>query len=217
VGELSASAQVKLLRVLQEKQFHPLGSTRVVKVDVRIIAATNRNLEQDIATGRFRADLFYRLNVFPLHLPLLRDRGSDILLLADNFILKYATEMGKQVTKISPAVSDVLLSYPWPGNVRELENCMERAVLLAGGDTIETAHLPPTLQARAKDGEHRERGQGKWGSSRESQERALIMGALKETGGNQTRAAKILGTTKRVIQYRIRKFGIDTRQFRPKK
>jgi Nif-specific regulatory protein len=217
VGELSASAQVKLLRVLQEKQFQPLGSTRVVKVDVRIIAATNRNLEQDIATGRFRADLFYRLNVFPLHLPLLRDRGSDILLLADNFILKYATEMGKQVTKISPAVSDVLLSYPWPGNVRELENCMERAVLLAGGDTIETAHLPPTLQARAKDGEHRERGQGKWGSARESQERALIMGALKETGGNQTRAAKILGTTKRVIQYRIRKFGIDTRQFRPKK
>lgn len=217
VGELSASAQAKLLRVLQEKQFQPLGSTRVVKVDVRIIAATNRNLEQDISTGRFRADLFYRLNVFPLHLPPLRDRGSDILILADHFVLKYATEMGKRVSKISPAVSDVLLAYSWPGNVRELENCMERAVLLAGGEAIEPTHLPPALQSRVRDTERREQGQGKWGSVRESQERALIMGALKETGGNQTRAAKILGTTKRIIQYRIQKLGIDTRQFRSKK
>jgi Nif-specific regulatory protein len=184
---------------------------------VRVIAATNRNLEQDIATGRFRPDLFYRLNVFPLHLPPLRDRGSDILLLADHFLVKYAAEMGKQVSKISPAVSDVLLSYPWPGNVRELENCMERAVLLAGGERIETVHLPPSLQARVKDGQHSEQVQGKWGTVRETQERALIIGALRETGGNQTRAAKILGTTKRIIQYRIQKLGIDTRPFRLRK
>jgi Nif-specific regulatory protein len=217
VGELSASAQAKLLRVLQEKQFQPLGSTRVVKVDVRIIAATNRNLEQDIATGRFRADLFYRLNVFPLHVPPLRDRGSDILLLAEHFLQKYGVEMGKPARKLSPAVCDALLAYAWPGNVRELENSMERAVLLAGGDTVETAHLPPALQAKARVSDRAEAGVGKWGSVRENQERALIIGALKETGGNQTRAAKILGTTKRIIQYRIQKLGIDARQFRARK
>ena len=215
VGELSAAAQVKLLRVLQEKQFQPLGSTRVVKVDVRIIAATNRVLEQDLATGRFRADLFYRLNVFPIYLPPLRDRGSDILLLADHFVLKYAREMGKPVMKISPAVSDILLAYHWPGNVRELENCMERAVLLATKDTIETIHLPPSLQTLARTDERKE--QGKLNTVVEAQERVLILGALKETGGNQTRAAKLLGTTKRIIQYRIQKLGIDARQFRSKK
>ncbi|MHB8770100.1 MAG: sigma-54-dependent Fis family transcriptional regulator [Syntrophales bacterium] len=215
VGELSAAAQAKLLRVLQEKQFQPLGSARVVKVDVRVIAATNRILEQDLATGRFRADLFYRLNVFPIYLPPLRDRGSDILLLADHFVLKYAREMAKPPLKISPAVSDILLAYHWPGNVRELENCMERAVLLAGQDTIETAHLPPSLQALARVDERKE--QGKLNTVVEAQERALILGALKETGGNQTRAAKLLGTTKRIIQYRIQKLGIDPRQFRSKR
>jgi Nif-specific regulatory protein len=215
VGELSAAAQVKLLRVLQEKQFQPLGSSRVVRVDVRIIAATNRVLEQDLATGRFRADLFYRLNVFPLYLPPLRDRGSDIILLADHFVLKYSQEMGRAVRKISPAVSDILLAYHWPGNVRELENCMERAVLLATGDTIETVHLPPSLQALTRRDERK--GQGKLNTVVEAQERELILGALRETDGNQTRAAKLLGTTKRIIQYRIRKLGIDARQFRLKK
>jgi Nif-specific regulatory protein len=212
VGELSAAAQVKLLRVLQEKQFQPLGSARVVRVDVRIIAATNRPLEQDLATGRFRADLFYRLNVFPIYLPPLRDRGSDILLLADHFVLKFARETGKPVKKIAPAVSDILLAYHWPGSVRELENCIERAVLLVGGDTIETAHLPPSLQALA--GHEERRAHGKLNTVVKAQERALIIEALKETGGNQTRAAKLLGTTKRIIQYRIRKLGIDARQFR---
>ena len=215
VGELSAAAQVKFLRVLQEKQFQPLGSARVVKIDVRVIVATNRVLEQDLATGRFRADLFYRLNVFPIYLPPLRDRGSDILLLADHFVLKYAREMGKPPLKISPAVSDILLAYHWPGNVRELENCMERAVLLAPQDTIETPHLPPSLQTLARTDERKE--QGKLNTVVEAQERALILGALKETGGNQTRAAKLLGTTKRIIQYRIQKLGIDARQFRSKK
>jgi Nif-specific regulatory protein len=215
VGELSAAAQVKLLRVLQEKQFQPLGSTRVVRVDVRIIAATNRILEQDLATGRFRPDLFYRLNVFPLFLPPLRDRGSDILLLADHFVLKYGKEMGKQVRKISPAVSDILLAYHWPGNVRELENCMERAVVLAERDTIETVHLPPSLQTLARVDERK--GQGKLNTVVEAQERELILGALRESAGNQTRAAKLLGTTKRIIQYRIRKLGIDASKFRPKK
>ena len=215
VGELSAAAQAKLLRVLQEKQFQPLGSSRTVRVDVRIITATNRNLEQDLAIGRFRSDLFYRLNVFPIILPPLRDRGGDILLLADHFIMKYAREMAKPVKKLSPAVSDVLLSYPWPGNVRELENCIERAVLLAPGDTIELIHLPPSLQSRGQAGGLKQ--QGKLNTAVEAQQRALIIGALKETGGNQSRAAKLLGTTKRIIQYRIQKLGIDPRQFRENK
>ncbi|MDD5100049.1 MAG: sigma 54-interacting transcriptional regulator [Syntrophales bacterium] len=212
VGELSAAAQVKLLRVLQEKQFQPLGSARVVRVDVRIVAATNRNLEQDLASGRFRADLFYRLNVFPLCLPPLRERGSDIILLADHFVLKYTRGMGKPVKKISPAVSDILLAYHWPGNVRELENCIERAILLAPGDTIEPMHLPPSLQLRLKNSETKERG--RLNAVVEAQERELITNALRETRGNQTRAAKLLGTTKRIVQYRIRKMGIDPRPFR---
>ncbi len=194
VGELSAAAQVKLLRVLQERQFQPLGSSRVVRVDVRIIAATNRLLEQDLATGRFRADLFYRLNVFPLYLPPLRERGSDIILLADHFVLKYTKEKGKPVKKISPAVSDILLAYHWPGNVRELENCIERAILLTPGDTIEPVHLPPSLQLRLKGVERKE--QGRLNAVVEAQERELITNALRETRGNQTRAAKLLGTTK---------------------
>jgi Nif-specific regulatory protein len=215
VGELSAAAQSKLLRVLQEKQFQPLGSSRTVRVDVRIITATNRNLEQDLSIGRFRSDLFYRLNVFPIILPPLRDRAGDILLLADHFIMKYAREMAKPVKKLAPAVSDVLLSYPWPGNVRELENCIERAILLTTGNTIELIHLPPSLQSRGRAGEMKD--QGKLNTLVEAQERALIIGALKETGGNQTRAAKFLGTTKRIVQYRIQKLGIDPRQFRENK
>ncbi len=213
-GELSASAQAKLLRVLQEKQFQPLGSSRVVRVDVRIIAATNRNLEQDLSSGRFRADLFYRLNVFPLYLPPLRERGSDILLLADHFVLKYTREMGKPLKKISPAVSDILLAYHWPGNVRELENCFERAILLAPGETIEPVHLPPSLPLQIKSVERKE--QGRLNAVVEAQERELITNALRETRGNQTKAAKLLGTTKRIIQYRIQKMGIDPRPYRKK-
>ncbi|MBN2198706.1 MAG: sigma 54-interacting transcriptional regulator [Candidatus Aminicenantes bacterium] len=214
VGELSAAAQAKLLRVLQEKQFQPLGSSRTVRVDVRVIAATNRNLEQDLSSGRFRADLFYRLNVFPLFLPPLRERGTDIILLADHFVQKYTREMGKPAKRISPAVSAILMAYPWPGNVRELENCIERAILLTPGDVIEPAHLPPSLQIRLKDAEQKD--QGKLNTFVKAQERELIVNALKETHGNQTRAAQILGTTKRIIQYRIRKMGIDPRTYRGK-
>ncbi|OPY92338.1 MAG: Nitrogen fixation protein VnfA [Syntrophaceae bacterium PtaU1.Bin231] len=212
VGELSAAAQAKLLRVLQEKKFQPLGSSKVVNVNVRILAATNRNLEADVAAGRFRADLYYRLNVFPIHLPPLRERGNDVISLADHFILKYAKEMGKTPKKLSPAVLDAFLSYSWPGNVRELENCIERALLVAPGDTIETAHLPPSLPTRAREWERRDGGD--FGVTIRSKERSLIVEALKKTGGNQTQAAKILGVTKRIIQYKIQKLGIDSKRFR---
>jgi Nif-specific regulatory protein len=215
VGELSTAAQVKVLRVLQEKQIQSLGSSKIINVNVRVITATNRNLEHDIITGRFRNDLYYRLNVFPLYLPPLRERGTDIIMLADHFVLKFARESGKPVKRISTPVLESFLAYQWPGNVRELENCIERAVLLANGDTLEVFHLPPSLQMKTNDGEKKE--QGKLRNVVESQERSLIINALKETRGNQSKAAKLLGTTKRITQYKIQKFGIDPWQFRPKR
>lgn len=218
IGELSPTAQVKLLRVLQERQFQPLGSSKTMQVNVRVIAATNRKLEDDIASGRFRADLYYRLNVFPIYMPPLRERGSDIILLADHFVLKFTKELGKQVKRISPAVMEAFLSYGWPGNVRELENCIERAVLLATGDSIEIIHLPPSLQSNAKDVVGRDKkDQGVLSSIIEANERSLIIEALKETRGNQSKAAKHLGTTKRIVQYKIQKLGIDPAQFKVKR
>jgi Nif-specific regulatory protein len=136
-------------------------------------------------------------------------------MLADHFVLKFASESGKPVKRISTPVLDSFLAYQWPGNVRELENCIERAVLLANGDTLEVFHLPPSLQMKTKDGEKKE--QGKLRNVVESQERSLIINALKETRGNQSKAAKLLGTTKRITQYKIQKFGIDPWQFRPKR
>ncbi len=215
VGELSAAAQVKLLRVLQEKRFQPLGSSRVVTVNVRIIAATNRDLEQDIQGDRFRADLYYRLNVFPIYMPPLRERGSDIILLADHFVLKYAREMGKDVRNISTAAIEAFLAHKWPGNVRELENCIERAVLLTNTNTVDIMHLPPSLQVKGTNGDRKD--SGKLSSLVEAQERALIIDMLETTGGNQTQAAKMLGTTKRIIQYKISKLGIDPKGFKKSK
>jgi Nif-specific regulatory protein len=212
VGELTASAQAKLLRVLQEKRFQPLGSSRTVNVNVRIIAATNRVLEQDVTSGRFRPDLFYRLNVFPIYLPPLRDRGSDVILLADHFIAKFSKSLEKPAKKISIPVTEAFLAYPWPGNVRELENCIERAVLLAAGDSVELLHLPPPLQIKTRGSERRDHG--RLSTVIETQERALILDALKETRGNQTQAAKLLGTTKRIIQYKIQKYGIEPERFK---
>jgi len=215
VGELSAAAQMKLLRVLQEKRFQPLGSSRVVTVNVRIIAATNRDLEQDIQAERFRADLYYRLNVFPIYMPPLRERGSDIILLADHFVLKYAKEMGKDVKNISSAAIEAFLAHKWPGNVRELENCIERAVLLTNTDTVDIMHLPPSLQVRSTNGG--KKNAGKLSTLVETQEKALIIDMLEATGGNQTQAAKMLGTTKRIIQYKISKLGIDPKVFKKSK
>lgn len=214
VSELSASAQAKLLRVLQEKQFQPLGSSRVITTNARVIAATNRRLEDCISTGQFRNDLYYRLSVFPVYLPPLRERGNDIILLADHFVLKYAKETRKPVKRISTSVIEAFLSHQWPGNVRELENCIERAVLMTEGDAIEMIHLPPSLQSKVREGDPRETG--RLNMVIESQERSLILEALKETRGNQSQAARLLGTTKRIVQYKIQKLGIDPAKFRTK-
>jgi len=214
VGELSPLAQAKLLRVIQERQFQPLGSSRTVKVNVRIIAATNRNLEQDVAAGKFRVDLFYRLNVFPIYMPALRERGGDIILLADYFVEKYAKQFNKPIMRISTPAIDLLLAYHWPGNVRELENCIERSVLLANGDTIDSVHLPPSLQMKPSTSE---KHQGKLNSLVNTYERSLIIDAMKDAKGNQSHAARILGTTKRIIQYKVEKYNIDTKRFKAKK
>ncbi|MCX7981444.1 MAG: sigma 54-interacting transcriptional regulator [Syntrophales bacterium] len=215
VAELSSTAQAKLLRILQEKVFQPLGSSRTIKSDARVIAATNRNLELCVANGSFRKDLYYRLSVFPIYLPPLRERGNDIIMLADYFVLKYAKETGKNIRRISPAVIDAFMSHSWPGNVRELENCIERAVLLAEGDTIEMIHLPPSLQVKTR--EEKTKDTGKFHAIVSAQERALIIDALKEFNGNQSMAARSLGLTKRIIQYKIKKLGIDADRFRRKK
>jgi len=214
VGELSPVAQAKLLRVLQERTFQPLGSSRMVQVDVRVIAATNKDLEAEVANGAFRSDLFYRLNVFPIFLPPLRERGPDILLLADYFVLKYAREFNKNIRRISTLAIDMLMSYHWPGNVRELENCIERAVILSNGEAIEAVHLPPTLQMKPQ--ELQDRNRGKLDVLVSAFERDLITDALKDARGNQSQAARLLGTTKRIVQYKIQRYGIEARRFRSK-
>ena len=212
VGELSPLAQAKLLRVLQERQFQPLGTARMVKVNVRIIVATNRNLEKESAAGTFRPDLYYRLNVFPIYMPPMRERGSDIILLADFFVGKYSGQLGKTIKRISTPAIDLLLAYHWPGNVRELENCIERATLLADGDTIESVHLPPSLQMKALAPQGKKQGQ--LASLVGAYERSLIVDALKEVHGNQSKAARLLGTTKRIVQYKVEKLGIDVERFK---
>jgi Nif-specific regulatory protein len=186
-----------------------------VTANARVVAATNRRLEDDLVSGRFRNDLYYRLNVFPVHLPPLRDRGSDIILLADHFVVKYSKELGKPIKRISSGVIEAFLSHPWPGNVRELENCIERAVLLTEGEAIEMIHLPPSLQIKGRAGDKKD--SGRLSTVIETQERTLILDALRETRGNQSSSAKLLGTTKRILQYKIQKLGIDPMKFRQRK
>jgi len=213
VGELPLGAQAKLLRVLQEREFEPLGSSKTVKVDVRIIAATNRDLQKEVESGKFRADLYYRLNAFTIHIPPLRDRGADILLLAEYFISKYSQELQKPVKRMSSAVAEILLNYHWPGNVRELENTIERAVLMSTGNTVEVFHLPPTLQPQNITPSEKSFGILK--SMVESYERSIIMEALQASSGNISKAARLLQTTRRIIQYKAAKYGLKTDESPP--
>ena len=211
VGDCSINTQVKLLRFVQEREFERVGSNRVRKANVRIITATNRDLEQAVEVGGFRRDLYYRINVFPIFLPPLRDRKDDILLLADFFVGRYARELGKDVRRISTPAINMMMAYHWPGNVRELENCIERAVLLSPGGVIQGHHLPPTLQtSEASD----TLGTGTLAQRVALFERDVIVDALKHAHGSMAAAARQLGTTARVIRYRIRQLDIDPRQFR---
>jgi Nif-specific regulatory protein len=212
VGELSLATQVKLLRVLQEREFERLGGTQTQRVNVRLIAATNRDLEAAVRERTFREDLYYRLNVFSLFVPPLRDRKPDILLLADHFVERYAAEHGKDVRRIATTAIDMLMSYHWPGNVRELENCVERAVLVCAGGVIHGHDLPPSLQTAEVSGTL---PRVSLGAATAALELDLIQDALKTSRGNVARAARLLDTTERILTYKIRKLRIDPRRFKP--
>ncbi len=211
IGDFPASTQIMLLRVLQEKSFERVGGNRTITSDVRIVAATNRDLEALMADGSFRQDLYYRLAVFPIHVPPLRERRTDILLLADAFVEKYAKQLGKDIQRITSQAIDMLMVYHWPGNVRELENCIERAVLLTRDGVIHAHHLPPTLQTAEATGTSPQAGLE---ATLAAVERDLIHDALKTSRGNMAEAARALGLTERKMGLRIRRFEIDPKRYR---
>ena len=211
IGDINLSTQVKLLRVLQEREFERLGGTESIKANVRLIAATNSDLEKAIAAGTFREDLHYRLNVFTIYVPPLRERKPDILLLVDRFLEKYSMEHGHQVKRISTPAIDMLMSYHWPGNVRELENAIERAVLVCDDSVVHPHHLPPTLQTAEASGTIADISLA---DAVSAYEKDLIQDALKTARGNASRAAKLLHSTERIISYKIRKLNIDRDRFR---
>ncbi|MFQ5678148.1 MAG: sigma-54-dependent transcriptional regulator [Gemmatimonadota bacterium] len=207
VGEMAASTQVKLLRVLQEREVIPVGSTKALPVDVRLIAATNRDLERDIEQGRFRSDLYYRLNVISIELPPLRDRVDDIPLLAEHFLEREAERTGEPAKALSAEAMEVLQGYRWPGNVRELENVVERAVVLSRGDVIK----PDALQARLRTKEPVPLIQDKppANPTLEVIERAYIEHVLRAESGNKSRAAEVLGIDPSTLYRKIKRFGLD--------
>ena len=211
IGELSESLQIKLLRVLQEKEFERLGGNTPIKANVRIITATNRDLETAILDNSFRQDFYYRINVFSIHVPALRERKSDILLLADYFVEKYAKENHKIISRISTNAIDLLMVYHWPGNVRELENCIERAVILSNDGVIHGHLFPPSLQMANP---HQTTIAPKTldlplDIAVSNYEKELIIETLKITKGNKSKAAKRLGTTIRIMGYKVLQLGIN--------
>ncbi len=211
IGEVNLGVQVKLLRVLQEREFERLGGVEPVKVNVRLIAATNKHLEDAIAAGTFREDLLYRLNVFTIFVPPLRERKTDVLLLADHFVQRLAADHRKPIRRISTPAIDMLMAYHWPGNVRELQNVMERAVLVCDGEVLHAHHLPPTLQmADTSDAASAQ----SLAASLAAFEKDLIQDALKMARGNRAKAARLLQTTARIVNYKIRRYRIDWRRFR---
>jgi Nif-specific regulatory protein len=209
IGDFAPALQVKLLRVLQEREFQRVGSNKTIAADIRVLAATNRDLEAAMANGQFRQDLFYRINVFAIHVPPLRERRDDIMPLADHFVAKYAQKLGKEIRRISTSAINMMYAYHWPGNVRELENCIEHAVLMSGDKVIHGYDLPPTLQMPdntdvASPQTLRFRVH--------LLERDMIVDSLKRSQGSVSRAATELGITERMIRYKIKKLGIDYRR-----
>lgn len=211
IGEMPLSLQVKLLRVLQDEEIKRVGGSSTKKVDVRVISATSRNLEEDVAAGRFREDLFFRLNVFALTLPPLRDRLEDLPLLVEHFLAKFSQQFGKEVTAVAPAVMRLLAGYHWPGNVRELENAIERGVVIGEGGELGVAALPERIRGIGASGSGlllsgdclsiKETG--------EVMERELIRRALEKTGGNRTHAAKLLEISLRSLIYKLKEYGLE--------
>ncbi|MBE0571292.1 MAG: sigma-54-dependent Fis family transcriptional regulator [Ignavibacteriaceae bacterium] len=208
VGDIPQSIQVKLLRVLQEHQFERVGGTEKIEVDVRIIAATNKDLEQKIKEGTFREDLYYRLNVVSIKIPPLRERREDILPMIENFIDKYCKENKKDKLEISKEAADVLMKYNYPGNVRELENIVERAVVLTRVKVITLNDLPMNIKGFKEEKTLPAFGEGNLTEQVEALEKQLIFDALQESGGNQTKAGKLLGLTERNLRYKLKKYNI---------
>src|SRR5436190_12707750 len=211
IGDIDLSTQVKLLRVLQEREFERLGGTSTIRSNVRLITGTNKDLEKAMAQGKFREDLYYRLNVFAIFVPPLRDRKSDLLLLTDYFLQKYAKEHKKDIRRISTPAIDMLTAYHWPGNVRELENVIERAALVCDENVVHGHHLPPTLQTAQASGTVTTLSLSE---AVTAFEKDIVQDALKTTRGNRAKAARLLGTTERIINYKVRKYGIDSERFR---
>ena len=211
IGEISTSVQVKLLNVVQERCFQRLGSTASIECDVRLVTATNRDLEQAVTDKKFREDLYYRLNVFPIYMPPLRERRTDILLLAEFFLEKFARENNKTIRRISTSAIDMLIQYHWPGNVRELQNCIERAVLICDDDSIKAIHLPPTLQT--SEGSPADKPLSLTAAV-ERFEKDLIIDGLKKNNGNQTKTAKYLDTSLRIINYKIHQYNINPKNYK---
>ena len=206
IGELSSAVQVKLLRFLQEHEFQRLGGNQTLRSDVRVISATNRNLEQRVKEGAFREDLFYRLNVVMMSIPPLRERKEDIPPLIDHFLKRYAEENGRAIAGISREAQDILLKYDYPGNVRELENIIERAVVIAREEVISVEDLPfHEMEDRV---EGRNAGEGLLRGSIEELERKLIVDAMEKADDHQTRAAELLGISERMLRYKLKKYGL---------
>lgn len=207
IGELDPSMQAKLLRVIQEKSFERIGGTTTIKVDVRIIAATNKNLQLAIENGSFREDLFYRLNVIHIDIPPLRERKEDIPRLVEQFAAKY--KRGSSKIEVPPRTMEVLMRHNWPGNIRELENCIERAAIVCDGNEILPEHLPFSNTSTAQEHKSGIVNFPDEGVDLERIEEELIRTALEKSGGNQTRAAKLLNITRSALIYRMQKYGIN--------
>src|SRR3954469_10807054 len=211
IGDINLATQVKLLRVLQEREFERLGGTETIKSNVRLLAATNKDMEKAIAGGTFREDLYYRLNVFTLFVPPLRERKPDMLLLVDHFLEKFAREHKRNIKRISTPAIDMLASYHWPGNVRELENTLERSVLMCDGEVVHGHHLPPSLQTAEASGTIT---RVSLSDAVGAYEKDLLQDALKTTRGNRAKAARLLDTTERIVNYKVKQYGIDVKRFK---
>jgi Nif-specific regulatory protein len=211
IGDIPLSTQVKILRILQQRQFERLGGTETISVDVRIIAATNRNLEELIQQDKFREDLYYRINVFPIFVPPLRDRRNDIPILVDHFIEKFNKGNNAKIKRITTSALNMLMIYSWPGNVRELENCIERACILSQDNVIHSYNLPPSLQTADSTNTQ---AHGGLTFSVEQVEKQLIREALTTTQGNIAKAADLLKVTERMLGTRVKKYNIEPWRFK---
>ena len=214
VTELSPQMQVKLLRVLQERELTRVGSNDVISIDVRVIAATNNDIEKEIQQKKVREDFYYRLNVFPIHLPLLRERSGDVLLLAEHFLERYNKENNRSISRISSSVSEIFSFYSWPGNVRELENCIERSIIMCNGDILLPKHLPPSIKALESEHDVYTADKLSLKEKVNRYEKKIIIDMLDSVNGNISRAAKSLNTTHRILGYKIDQLNIDVNKIK---